>query len=233
LVPTQRRAGEGQTVRRRFAVLYYDSLFLLRRYQLDDMISLLDFFRTGQLGDVHLGIARRDVLNSFGSPDDYLNPRLADNTRPWSKADAPIWWYGGIEFFFDTEATAQADTHSLLYIQFKPSYLYRHRWQTHVQRWVFRSQQGPTRQRLAAALMRAQIAYQDTGLETVLYDTRTQAFIVTEYQPVAPFDTRAESFGTLVLRSGVQVRYAEDDTIIQTKIGGEWMFPGKERFIQW
>jgi hypothetical protein len=37
----------------------------------------------------------------------------------------------------------------------------------------------------------------------------------------------------LVLRSGVQVRYAEDDSIIQTMIGGEWGFPGKERFIQW
>ena len=54
---------------------------------------------------------------------------------------------------------------------------------------------------------------------------------LTDYQPAG--SSAYESFGTLVLRNGVQVRYAEDDSLIQIQLGGEWMFPGKERFIQW
>src|SRR5205085_4350610 len=116
--------------------------------------------------DLHLGVPRTAIRSSLGAPDDFLNPALAYNDHIWNEADAPIWWYGGIEFTFDTEMRDSPDDHPLQSIQLKPYYLYLRQWPTPVQRWVFRSRRGPTRQRLVAAFTRAGFVYQDTGLET-------------------------------------------------------------------
>lgn len=197
------------------------------------MIRLRDFFQTGQIADLHLGASRLAVRSYFGAPDDFLNPKLAYDDDGWSETDAPIWWYGGIEFAFDREATPTPELQPLRYIQFQPYYLYLRPWPTRVQRWVFRSRRGPTHDRLVAAFDRCSFVYQDTGLETLQFNPAGEGFTLNEYQPSAAADSNAESFGTIVLKNGIQIRYAEDNSLIQIQIGSTWLFQGKERFVQW
>ncbi|WP_417396992.1 hypothetical protein [Gimesia chilikensis] len=57
-------------------------------------MSLEEFFRTGVLGEISLGMSRESVSSLLGSPD-LWGPSNAKNVET-----ATIWKYGDIEFYF-------------------------------------------------------------------------------------------------------------------------------------
>jgi len=61
-------------------------------------LSLLDFFRTGKLGPIHLGMARAAVLDILGRPDNW-SVAVNDDGQP------AIFMYGDVEFYFDGSDT--------------------------------------------------------------------------------------------------------------------------------
>lgn len=58
-------------------------------------VSLKDFILTGNWGSIRLGLARTEVINLIGEPEDWLS-----NAKNYS--ESVIWSYGNIEFYFDS-----------------------------------------------------------------------------------------------------------------------------------
>jgi hypothetical protein len=203
-------------------------------------LKLLEFFRIGSLGGVKPGMSREEVEKILGYPDCALG---ALDESPDRYKTAGIWLYGGIQFCFGIPP----DRSNILEgIDFKPHYLFRYpkeasgeRLKTKVRRWIFRSRQGPTKQQLAEALSKHSIAYQDTSLEMLIWNEEISNFQVIEYQEHLLTSSEAqahrlpECFGTLVLKSGVQVRYDEKDQILRVGNGVDWSYKGKESAIVW
>lgn len=191
-------------------------------------INLLDFFRTGKFSSVGLGASRESVLAAWGEPDRWINENGDVNKKPFDVTKATLWGYGPIEIYWIDPSAG------LHMIYFQVSSL---GW-THpaikIDRWIFRKNKGVswTAPYLKAALEKAEIPYQDTGLEIVSFEK--------DEIKVRPFtkNTFAEYdpdyvFGTLVLKVGVQVRYGEDDYLIKVAIGGSWTVKGSEQNIKW
>jgi hypothetical protein len=62
------------------------------------VISLLEFFRTGQFGPLNLGSSKSEIKAILGEPTDWMNP-----TRASKKYKFDIWKYGQVEFHFTQE----------------------------------------------------------------------------------------------------------------------------------
>lgn len=198
-------------------------------------IHLLDFFRTGTFGGTLPGMSRTEIEAQLGLPDDFL-PGL-DN--PPDYATAAIWIYGGVELSF-VDVHQPEIKHLLREIYFKPHYLFGQRARkTKIQRWIFRSRQGPTKQQLINALTRQKIPFQDTGLQMALWDESILNWRVREFQEhllQSPDWAQSvnECFGTLVLRNGIQIRYDELGHFLRVSSGTTgWWFKGKEANVTW
>ena len=59
-------------------------------------VSLQEFIRTGKFGPIELGMGRAQVETILGAPDAW--------TAQENKADASIWKYGDVEFYFQNHA---------------------------------------------------------------------------------------------------------------------------------
>jgi hypothetical protein len=198
-------------------------------------ISLLEFFRTGRFGGVTVGMSRQEVEALLGRPDSW--------SRLEEYGTAGIWIYGGVELCYSSQ-----DNNLLQSIYFRPSYFTRResrRSNKRVDTWIFgMTPNGPSKHQLEEALRNASIPFQDTGLEMIFHEEDHRTWQVLDYDPARfqELGDRAECFGTLVLRSGVQVRYSgaqcrysEEGEILVVKIskGEFWGFPGKEAHIRW
>jgi hypothetical protein len=188
-------------------------------------ISLLQFFLDGHLNGIKLGFHRAKVEEILGRPDVSV-PGHSDSE---DYAKAGLWYYGGVQFSFtDLEKNVVDD------IGFRPFYLlptsqYRDSKceRRELDLWIFNGECEPKIQDLRNALLREHIGFQDTGLESVVFNEVIENLEVIPYDPTAD-----DSFGTLVLKSGIQVRYLDDGTILRVQIGGEgWMVKGKEQAI--
>lgn len=234
-------------------------------------ISLLDFFRTGQFGDVKVGMTKTEVLARLGVPD-----------RTWDHLpliEASIWIYDVVELYWVDRFWTGFDTH-LSSITFQPwrmsfhdrkgSKLHRDKQFRQIDYWIFRERRHLPLKQLKFSLRQKRIPFQDTGLETLVYHNNSRrkwilfedmGLEIIAYQEdnktftVVPFLNAPANydsddvFGTLVLKSGVQVRYLENyeiETIaIQVKRGNNhkiddtaydnspWTYKGSERFIRW
>jgi hypothetical protein len=195
-------------------------------------IHLREFFRTGMFGPVRLGMSKAKIRNLLGEPDEWQPP----NDPHYVADTAPAWVYaGGVEFFFgDFEALPNAEAH-LSSISFKPNYLWWNRAKTSqmINRWIFRSWVGPTVVQLKSALEQEQIPYQDTGLQTMTNNPFEGLRMLPTYEP--NHEWADEHFGTIVIKSGVQVRYDDSYKVIRVRIASDlyWMIAGKEADIHW
>lgn len=191
-------------------------------------LDLLDFLRTGTLADVKLGMSRSKVLSVLGTPDDFY--RVDINGQPTTPGSTQILVYAGIELSFVEEMIGVTDT--LTEIYFKPFHLFPKR-SNPLRRWLFRSKKGPSKEQLTKGLSKQRIPYQDTGLEMLVWNEQDKNFQVVEYQGSllhSPnwINSVNECFGTLVLKSGVQIRYNEGGEILRVSQGSNWMIKGKE-----
>jgi hypothetical protein len=57
------------------------------------------FSRTGNITPLALGMARQQLSELFGPPDDYM--------AGVSEHQSPIWKYGSLEFHFDNDGSLQ------------------------------------------------------------------------------------------------------------------------------
>lgn len=67
-------------------------------------ISMLEFFRSGAFGPLHLGIMRAQIEAILGPPDDYLVLSRRERRRYREKDHwrySRGWCYGDVELFFD------------------------------------------------------------------------------------------------------------------------------------
>ncbi len=188
-------------------------------------VSLLQFFRDGHFHGIKLGFHRNEIEEILGKPD--IAKPGHSHSQDYDKAG--LWYYAGVQFTF-----CDLDANVVDNIGFKPPYvLPTRKWyrdleteKTELDLWVFDSQDEPTIQDLKNALVAENIDFQDTGLESIIFNEAIKNF------QVIPYDSDAEeSFGTLVLKSGIQVRYSDDGSILRVQIGGNWSFKGKEQDI--
>jgi hypothetical protein len=182
-------------------------------------IRLLDFFRSGQLGGASIGMTYEEVAASLGTPEMWWDGK--NRNSPGAEARSSIWVYGGIELLFLPEQEPRLDM-----ISFAPSYLFRNK--ISLDRWVFRTRKGPSCRRLKKALKTERISYQDTGLEMVVFKEKMTAYEVVPFDETSPDLNLEDVFGTLILASGVQIRYAHDYSIVMVKMGSVWGFQGSE-----
>lgn len=188
--------------------------------------SLLQFFQDGTLNGVKPGDSRQRVESLLGLPDLHL-PGYGNSS---DVRMAALWYYAGIQLtFVNLENDLLGD------VGFKPFYLKPGQYRdletenTELELWIFADEDEPDIQDLRKALTIEHILFQDTGLESLVFNQAIKNYEMRSYDLAAE-----ESFGTLVLKSGVQVRYAGDGQIIRIQIGGEgWMYPGKEQSIRW
>ncbi len=172
------------------------------------------------------GDSRERIELLLGLPD--LHFPGHSNSSDMRKAG--LWYYAGVQFsFFDLENDVLGD------VGFKPFYLkpgqYREPETEHTQLdlWLFADEAEPNVQDLRSALSLEQIPFQDTGLESVQFNQATKKYEIIPHDPQAE-----ESFGTLVLQSGIQIRYTDQGEIIRVQIGGKgWGVEGKEQHIVW
>src|SRR5262245_58620647 len=61
-----------------------------------ETISLKNFFRTGEFGNLHFGLKEEEVLSLLGKPDAF-----GSTSRKYRKPS--VWKYGDVELFFDRE----------------------------------------------------------------------------------------------------------------------------------
>jgi hypothetical protein len=189
--------------------------------------SLLEFFRAGKFGPIELGMTRTEVKHLIGAPDIYWD---CDGE---SEDDSAIWYYGGIELFW-----YPLDP-KLHMISFQPYMLFRGHgkrkpWITKISRWVFRSSRGPTAEQLKLALDKQKIPYQDTGLDIIIWRDSASGYDVIPYKEMLHSNNDEDDvFGTLVLKSGVEVRYSKNGMIIKVAIDSEfWIIKGSEQFVK-
>jgi hypothetical protein len=174
-------------------------------------IDLLEFFRTGQLGPVEIGMTRAEVEQFLGEPDSY-QPTVSNSAD--NLATAQIWEYGGIELCFATLADVSPASHKLINITFNPIYLAApEKWQTDIKPWVFGSYFGPTRQELKEALMLAAIPYKDDKQPKLTRHTNGR-----HHKTSWLYSVNDEISGTLHLPSGVLVSYSKDDLILNVQL---------------
>jgi hypothetical protein len=193
-------------------------------------ISFLDCFRTGRFGSVEIGMSKEQILSLLGAPDDWWRINSANDDQPYTQSESPIWIYGGVELYWE------GANNTLSEISFKPHYLHWSKYITPLDCWIFRNQKGPTLRRLKAALKRESIPFQDTGLEIVVWqleDRSKPLYSVVPLQNIQESYDSDDVFGTLVLKSGVQVRFGDDNRVITVSLSGRWGIKGAERFIKW
>ena len=168
-------------------------------------IRLLDFFRTGKLASVEIGMPQEAVFAEMGQPDRWIDEDGKVNKSPFVATQAIIWGYEAIELCWLKPETG------LHMISFSVDALHWPSPTIKIDQWIFHKSKSKswTRSNLKSALDKAEIPYRDTGLEIVVCETD-------------------DPFGTLVLNSGVQVRYGQDDHIIKVSMPGRWLFKGTE-----
>lgn len=190
-------------------------------------VNLLDFFRTASFGGVRTGFHRDEVEATLGKPD-VFNPGHSSSEN---YKDAALWYYAGVQFtFLDLKSEILSD------IGFVPFYLSPERFyrdlqteKTELDIWVFSSTREPSVHDLKLALEKENIPFKDTGLETILYNRDRKTFELIPYNPALK---DVESFGTLVLQSGVQIRYSDDTSIVRvTSSRDSWAVKGREQDI--
>ncbi len=59
-------------------------------------VDLLDFLRTGDFGDIRLGMTRPDLMEMLGPPSEWS---VSNRRKHWQVAE--VWRYGTIEFHFN------------------------------------------------------------------------------------------------------------------------------------
>lgn len=192
------------------------------------MINLLDFFKSGSFGGVKVGFRRDMVESILGRPD--VSIPGASSSDDYKRAN--LWYYAGVQFSF-----SHLDEELLIDIGFKPSYVlpdgyYRNpgNENTELDAWIF-GRKEPTVQELKQALAQEAIPFQDTGLETCVYNEEKKKFELIPYNP--DLEGAEESFGTLVLMSGIQIRYSDDGAITRVASGKDWSVKGREQNIKW
>jgi hypothetical protein len=193
-------------------------------------INLLDFFRSGRLGSVEIGMTKEQILAHLGTPDNWWRVNLDNHDQSYTQSESPIWKYAGIQLYW------YGTNERLSLISIKPEYLYKSEYATQLKFWFYGNHTVPTMKRLRAALEQEAIPFQDTGMEISLsqYDSAG----VCSYK-VVPFEKensnhdRFDAFGTLVLKSGVQVRYDDYDQVEHIILGSSWTVKGSEDLIKW
>lgn len=191
-------------------------------------VKLLDFFRSASFGGVRIGFHRNRIESILGKPDFSVpGHSTSDDYR-----QAGLWYYAGVQFTF-----VDLDAGLLSEIGFKPFYLYPSSQyrdleteKTKLDLWVFDQAEEPTIEKLRLALENEDIPFKDTGLETCVYNEEKKKFELILYAPTLE---DVESFGTLVLQGGVQIRYSDDKSIIRVASGADWMVKGREQDINW
>lgn len=190
-------------------------------------VSLLAYFRNASFGGAKVGDTRSTVERLLGKP--VVVVAGIDNKLTDYRA-AGLWYFGGVQFDFD-------ESDILKDIGFQPWYVregssYRSPEDiTKLDTWIFQSNHEPSVDDLRVALRNESIDFQDTGWETCLYDEALKEFTVVDYQPD---NVQDEHFGTLVLRSGISVRYAGDASITRVAANIDyWMIKGREQAIVW
>lgn len=188
-------------------------------------ISVLEFFRSAELGGVKPGMTRAEARDILGEPDFQGGFTLDSASPDHVKA---IWVYAGIELYWPESI----DTAPLHQITFYPQALDLNR--KNIDLWIFNNEESVSCTELKAALDNEAINYQDTGLEVLKFTGLGSGFKIIPKNLVAEIDRETdEILGTLVLRSGIQVRYSGDDAIIKVASGNVWSFKGSEQFIKW
>ena len=163
-------------------------------------INLLEFFKNGQFGPVHLGMTCAEVQKLLGSPDNVTSP--------------DIWEYGGVELHFDSSKSTNKSPQTLTQITFNPIYLATpEKWRTNISSWVFGSYFGPTRQELKQALMQAAISYTESK-QPMSSEKENGRSLKTNWL----YTASREISGTLHLPSGVSASYSQDDLILNVQL---------------
>ena len=196
-------------------------------------INILEIFRKGKVGPVELGMTKAEVTAYLGTPEDWWRHNAVDKNNPYTLTASQIWTYGGVEFYW---RGIDPTTETLIEISFKPHYLHWHDWAPTLDRWIFRKHNGPKIRYLKSALKRESIPFQDTGLEIILprSDNPNKLSYVVVPLRDAPADYDSlDVFGTIVLKSGIHVRYGDDNYIIKVAIGNRWVVKGGEQHIKW
>ena len=186
-------------------------------------INLLDFFRTASFGTVKVGFQREKIESILGEPTGFLSENLL---RDCQQAD--LWFYDVVELGFD-----DLEKDLLSTISFKPFYFSQANKfldfepkTFKLDLWIFRQGIDVTIDDLRLALNHESIPFQDTGLETSVFSEEMDKFATIPYDPELVDN---ESFGTLILQSGVQIRYSDNKSILRVASGLEWLFKGSEQ----
>jgi hypothetical protein len=205
-------------------------------------VSLVDFFKTGIFGGVNLNMSRTQVLGLLGKPDNFIRGMYGVSDLKYESAD--VWIYGGVELsFLSRHSTGNENLQEIYFI---PSYLlppkiylpktdsYRNgRWKTKLNKWLFEENKKPTKTQLIQAFSRESIAFQDTGLEMLIWKDEWNYQVVPFQEEILKspnwMEHDNECFGTLILNSNVQVRYDEKDVILKISNGADWMYKGKNQ----
>jgi hypothetical protein len=199
-------------------------------------ISLLEFFRTGTFGGVEVGMSRQEVESQLGTPQHFIEGSYC---APGQYEKAGIWIYGGVELIFAFSYETYENTDVLDAIYFKTIYFTgreRRRRNKVVDTWIFgRSSFGLTKHQLEAGLQAEAIQFQDTGLQMLVNVPGTHEYEMIDYDEfrLGQMGETDEFVGTLVLKSGVEVRYDEKDVISKISKPGKWLYKGRESLIQW
>lgn len=194
-------------------------------------VNLLNFFKNGDFGGVRIGFYRNEVEKLLGKPDVAVwGPyKSSDNYN-----EAGLWYYAGVQLVFGVE-----EEENILYdIGFRLGYLhpdcpYRDlsNESTVFDYWVLDPQRPLNIDDLIFALKNESIPFVDTGLESCIFDETIKMFRTIPYQPGIKDD---EPFGTIVLKSGVQIRYLDDRSIVRVAVSKDaWMIKGREQTVTW
>ena len=190
-------------------------------------IDLREYFRDASFGGVKLDDERSRVENLLGKPAVAIAGIDSDSDH---YKDAALWFFGGVQFDFNYGNVLEDMGFQPWYIREGSSYKSPED-PVELDTWIFQANPEPDIDDLRAALKSEAIDFQDTGLETCYFDESAKHFVMVDYQPNNAGD---EHFGTLVLRSGVSIRYSDDASIVRTAANLDyWMIKGKEQEIVW
>lgn len=107
-------------------------------------LSLLDFFKTGNLGKACVGMERNELKDILGNPDEI---------------SGPIWWYGNIEFHF-----GEGQRVFLIYCDHIDRIGYDGK-SINLDAWIFEEYRPPSKEQLVNALHNEGITYEHKELQ--------------------------------------------------------------------